>query len=91
MALANNSRASGRARNVHWKVPRAVNSLFTGRSELLDRMQSALKADQTLGTKEQKRLVITGLGGQGKSEICLKAANLMRDECVVATTITIRL
>jgi nucleoside-triphosphatase THEP1 len=31
-------------------------------------------------TTEQKRLVITGMGGQGKSEICIKVANLMRDE-----------
>ncbi|KAL9109382.1 MAG: hypothetical protein Q9187_008170 [Circinaria calcarea] len=60
-----------------------VNSLFTGRSELLDRIQSAFRVEKASGAKEQKRFVITGLGGQGKSEICLKAADLMRAEPVL--------
>ena len=79
------------AGNVHWMVPSTVNSLFTGRSQLLDRIQSAFRVDNALGTKEQKRFVITGLGGQGKSEICLKVATLMREECVVSMDIIISL
>jgi hypothetical protein len=66
--------------NVHWMVPRTVNSLFTGRAELVDRIQDAFRQGGTPMTTEQKRLVITGMGGQGKSEICIKVANLMRDE-----------
>jgi tetratricopeptide (TPR) repeat protein len=69
------------ARNVHWIVPRPVNSLFTGRSELVERIKNALHNNDP-GTIEQKRLVITGIGGIGKSEVCLKVADLMRDECV---------
>ncbi|KFY66945.1 hypothetical protein V496_01838, partial [Pseudogymnoascus sp. VKM F-4515 (FW-2607)] len=65
--------------NVHWTVPRTVNSLFTGRSRLLDRIQSAFRIDKASSAKGQKRLVITGMGGQGKSEICLKVADLMRE------------
>lgn len=65
-------------------VPRKVNSLFTGRSELISRIQSAFRGDQEPGTIEQKRLVITGMGGLGKSEVCLKVASLMRDECVTS-------
>ncbi|KAH7380186.1 hypothetical protein BKA66DRAFT_420258 [Pyrenochaeta sp. MPI-SDFR-AT-0127] len=64
--------------NVHWLVPRPVNSLFTGRSQLIDRIQGALSDDGTSTTK-QKRLVITGIGGMGKSEVCLKIADLMRE------------
>src|SRR5277367_2680828 len=79
------------AGNVHWMVPRTVNSLFTGRSQLLDRIQSAFRVDNASGTKGQKRFVITGLGGQGKSEICLKVATLMREECVVSMDIIIYL
>jgi tetratricopeptide (TPR) repeat protein len=67
-------------------VPRPVNSLFTGRSKLVDRMQTALRnGDGDAGTTKQKRLVITGIGGMGKSEVCLKVADLMRDECVAAS------
>lgn len=77
--------------NVHWRVPRTPNSLFTGRIELLDRIQGALCVNEGADTKEQKRFVITGLGGQGKSEICLKVANSMREECVVSADTVIHL
>jgi hypothetical protein len=65
--------------NVHWIVPQVVNSLFTGRSELLHRIQKALRDDNSIDKTVGKRLVITGLGGQGKSESCLKVASLMRE------------
>jgi len=62
-------------------VPCALNHLFTGRAELLLRMQKALLNDRT-STGKQKRFVITGLGGQGKSEVCLKFASLTQEEYV---------
>ena len=62
-------------------VPRAVNSLFTGRSEVVERMQSALRSNGPDVTK-QTRVVVTGIGGMGKSEMCLKVAELLREECV---------
>jgi putative protein kinase ArgK-like GTPase of G3E family len=62
-------------------VPRTVNSLFTGRSEVVERIQSALRSDGPDATK-QTRVVITGIGGMGKSEVCLKVADLMREEYV---------
>ena len=64
--------------NKHWNVPRIVNPLFTGRAALIERIERALRSD----SQQQKRLVITGLGGQGKSEICLKVANNLRQEYV---------
>lgn len=68
-----------KTRNVHWMVPRPVNSLFTGRSELIERIQNALRNNDP-GTTKKKQLVITGIGGIGKSEVCLKVADLMRDD-----------
>ncbi|OBT53876.1 hypothetical protein VE04_06248 [Pseudogymnoascus sp. 24MN13] len=65
--------------NVYFQVPRTVSSLFTGRTELLSRMQTVLLGD-TSSSKKQKRFVITGLGGQGKSEICLQVADLLKDD-----------
>jgi Mrp family chromosome partitioning ATPase len=67
------------AENEHWMVPQPVNSLFTGRSKLIARIQSAIRTDDPSMTK-QKRLVITGMGGMGKSEVCLRIANEMRQE-----------
>ncbi|KAM3064647.1 hypothetical protein ACMFMF_011870 [Clarireedia jacksonii] len=66
--------------NVHWVVPRTVNPLFTGRGELLRRIQKAIHNNYISPSDIQKRFVITGLGGQGKSEICLQVASQMREE-----------
>jgi hypothetical protein len=66
--------------NVHWLVYQTANSLFTGRSELVDRIQHAFRLRGSTGTAVQTRLVITGMGGQGKSEVCVQVANLMREE-----------
>jgi hypothetical protein len=74
------------AGNMHWMVPRTVNNLFTGRTELLGRLKDALHGDRTSCTEEQKRFIITGLGGQGKSEICLNIASQMRQEYVTSVT-----
>ena len=61
-----------------------VNTLFTGRADLLAQIQTALRSNTTpVNVNQQKRFVITGLGGQGKSEICLQVANLLRDEYVL--------
>lgn len=68
--------------NVHWMVPRAINSLFTGRSDLLSRIQKALQSKSISVAQQQRRFVITGLGGQGKSEICLQIASLMKQQYV---------
>jgi hypothetical protein len=65
--------------NVHWVVPRSVNRLFSGRSEILERTEETFR--KRLSEKdvfEQCCIVITGLGGQGKSELCLRIANDLR-------------
>ncbi|KAL5324993.1 hypothetical protein ACEPPN_006115 [Leptodophora sp. 'Broadleaf-Isolate-01'] len=78
--IGERSRGANIQGNVHWLVPRAVNSLFTGRSDLLSRMQRALQSERISVVQKQRRFVITGLGGQGKSEICLQVASLMKQQ-----------
>ena len=70
-------------------VPRSINNLFTGRSELLLRIQTAIRCDQTVSLANQKRFVITGLGGQGKSEVCLQVASLIRKQYVLPVALVI--
>ncbi len=78
--------------NVHWLVPRAVNTLFTGRTEVLNTIKNAICSDQkTHGIKQQQRFVITGMGGQGKSEVCLKIADMVRQEYVGSRILLVRL
>lgn len=68
------------AGNKHWQVPRGVNKLFIGRSEIIDRIKAALQDDGAQHAGKQKVFVITGLGGMGKTEICLQVANILREE-----------
>jgi putative protein kinase ArgK-like GTPase of G3E family len=67
---------------MHWYVPRQVNTLFTGRKDILQRIEIAITTNKS--SLQQRRFVITGMGGQGKSEICLKIADLVRERYIVA-------
>ncbi|KAH5995412.1 hypothetical protein HBI84_132660 [Parastagonospora nodorum] len=67
-------------RNVHWLVPKVGSTLFTGRTDLVHRIQSAIYVDGGIRSTKQRRFVITGMGGQGKSEICIQVAGMMRED-----------
>ena len=71
------------AGNVHYFVPRAVNSLFTGRTGLLHHIKQCLTSRENDQVGLHRIFVITGMGGQGKSEICLKLAHDTREEFVI--------
>ena len=59
----------------HWMVPRQANPYFTGRKEILNLLRERLcSGKQDAAETEQKRCVIYGMGGSGKSEVCLKFA-----------------
>ncbi|KAJ4385433.1 hypothetical protein N0V93_009861 [Gnomoniopsis smithogilvyi] len=58
-----------------WIVPRPVNTLFIGRLKEIDRIRDALN-----NKSKRPVVVITGDGGMGKSELCLRIAELMRQE-----------
>lgn len=68
------------AGNKHWLVPRRVNKLFTGRSEIIERIKRAIRDDNAQNSRKQKVFVITGMGGMGKSEICLQVASILQEE-----------
>ncbi|KAI9664127.1 MAG: hypothetical protein M1821_007618 [Bathelium mastoideum] len=72
-------------KNVHFYIPRLLNPLFTGRTEVVQKIQDALNTRESL-PGGQRRFVLTGLGGQGKSEICIKVANLVRQQSVTSPT-----
>ncbi|KFY60010.1 hypothetical protein V497_03938 [Pseudogymnoascus sp. VKM F-4516 (FW-969)] len=80
VASRHQSKKSEAAGNKHWLVPRGVNKLFTGRSEIIDKIKGAIRNDRSQHADKQKVFVITGLGGMGKSEICLQVANTLREE-----------
>lgn len=67
--------------NLYWIMPRLARCLFIGRTELIERMKNTLIYDKVPQGKQQ-RFVITGPGGQGKSETCIYFANQVREQYV---------
>ncbi|OTB19701.1 hypothetical protein K445DRAFT_52537 [Daldinia sp. EC12] len=63
-------------RNKHWTVPRSASPIFTGRRDIIQKIKSALTSSRP---NTQKRFVITGIGGMGKSEVCLRVADELRE------------
>lgn len=60
-------------------VPRAANPLFTGRRDLLQELEDTIRdAIDCPWDRPQCCIVISGMGGQGKSEICLQLARKLR-------------
>ena len=62
----------------HWMVPRSASRLYTGREELGERIAQAFSFDASSNPKRQRTFVIIGRGGTGKSEVCLKFAEVHR-------------
>jgi hypothetical protein len=60
-------------------VARSTNNLFVGRGAILTTIEESIRhALRDVNPIEQQRFVITGIGGQGKSEICLQLAYRVR-------------
>ncbi|KAL7948403.1 hypothetical protein V8C42DRAFT_314325 [Trichoderma barbatum] len=66
--------------NVHYMANKLPSALFTGRDEVVQTIVDAI--DPSLGGSKplHKRFVITGIGGQGKSEVCLNVASKLRNQ-----------
>ncbi|KAL2043537.1 hypothetical protein N7G274_003844 [Stereocaulon virgatum] len=68
-------------RNKHFDVPRNASSVFTGREEICEQLHARCLASSISHTRgQQKRYVIHGLGGSGKTQVCLKFAEDHREE-----------
>ena len=52
-----------------WNIPRSSSGSFVGRDDALNDIQTKLSEGSV---DLQKRYVIIGIGGVGKSEICLR-------------------
>lgn len=65
--------------HVHWTVYRSRNPLFTGREDILRDLEATIRdAVKDSSSPNQRTIVISGMGGQGKSEICLQLADRVR-------------
>lgn len=77
--------------NKHFEVPYTVSSVFTGRENVCQRLSEAcLPSNAREGHRIQKRFVLHGLGGSGKTQICLKFAQDHRERQVAMKLICAR-
>ncbi|KAA6413838.1 MAG: hypothetical protein FRX48_02200 [Lasallia pustulata] len=61
--------------NKHFDIPQTVSSIFTGREASLQELKNTLTTPRSPGQRQtQKRLIIYGLGGSGKTQFCCKFA-----------------
>lgn len=67
--------------NEYYEVPYDVSSVFTGRKNILQNLHDAfVPRHEQVSERVQKRYVIYGLGGSGKTQICLKFAQDCREK-----------
>lgn len=62
--------------NKHWIVKRVTNPHFTGRLKIVDKIIKMIALETF---NDQRVFVLTGIGGQGKSEVSLHVANEVRE------------
>lgn len=72
------SLASG---NKHFDIPQTVSSIFTGREAQLEELNTTFFApSSTVQSRNQKRFVIYGVAGSGKTQFCCKFAQDYRKQ-----------
>jgi nucleoside phosphorylase len=68
-------------RNEHYLVPHNVSSMFTGRDDICQLLRErCLRSEKHGGMEVLKVFVLYGLGGSGKTQVCLKFAHDHREE-----------
>jgi Cdc6-like AAA superfamily ATPase len=69
--------------NQNYFVPHNSTGLFTGRDDVLQKLRDCLFPSRNKSRLEmQKRFVLYGLGGSGKTQICTRFAEIHREMLV---------
>src|SRR5271170_6139344 len=72
-----------RFHNRYYEIPRNPSSAFTEQHNVYTRLREAcLPSDDPSSPPRQRRFVLHGLGGSGKTQLCLKFAEEHRERCV---------
>lgn len=65
-------------------LPRSSSASFTGRSNVVEKLQQQLCSAASEYDNKQRRYVLAGMAGVGKSEICLKVVENLRERSVLS-------
>jgi hypothetical protein len=68
--------------NKHFEVPHLLSPVFTGRDDDLQCLTTSFAADPPSQGRHQRRFVLFGLGGSGKTQTCLKYIQEHRERYV---------
>lgn len=69
------------SRNKHYELPGHVSPNFTGREDITQMLKErCFSTRKHNAAKVQTRVVLHGMGGSGKTQICLKFAQDNRDQ-----------
>lgn len=68
--------------NQHFDIRQAVSDFYTGRETLLDELRENIVPPPGV-LRGQRRFVIYGMGGSGKTQFCCKFAADTRERCVL--------
>jgi len=68
--------------NEHFIVSQVENPNFTGRSDIRHLLYESILKDRHMRKQSQDRFVLYGLGGSGKTQVCLKFAHDHRNRLV---------
>ena len=76
----NKEESVSKPRNKYFHIPHSVSSIYTGREDIIHGLESKFLLSSINDVKhQQKRFVLYGLGGSGKTQFCLKFAQDNRD------------
>ena len=79
---------SEKLQNKFFYIPQVVSSIFTGREDVASAVaNSLLQVDGIATARQQRRFVIHGIGGSGKTQFCSKFAQDHRERWVMASRI----
>jgi len=71
--------------NEYYCIPYNLTPIFTGRGDVIQKLHDrCLPPKREDSLTEQKRFVLYGLGGSGKTQICLKFAQEYRERYAIA-------
>ena len=74
------NKGTGKIQNKYFRIPHNVSNIYTGRDDFTQGLrEKMLVPTPSLGARRQRRFVLYGLGGSGKTQFCLKFVQENRD------------
>jgi hypothetical protein len=70
---------SERPRNRHFHIPQVVSSIFTGREDVSQVVEDSFFSSDVYSCRQQRRYILHGVGGSGKTQFCSKFAQDHRE------------